>query len=49
MTLCVGGRENWPLGVHVDGLEAYYHVAMGVYWHFIIFQVCACLPSCGAV
>eukprot|EP00903_Cladosiphon_okamuranus_P008001 g7720.t1 len=30
--------EKWPLGNVVDGLEVYYHTAMGVYWHFIIFQ-----------
>ncbi len=28
------------MGNRADGLETYYHVAMGVYWHFVIFQVC---------
>ncbi|CAM9192043.1 unnamed protein product [Ectocarpus sp. 13 AM-2016] len=30
--------EDWPLGNGIDGLDQFYHVAMGVYWHFILFQ-----------
>lgn len=35
-------REDWPLGNDIDGLDQFYHVAMGVYWHFILFQVILC-------
>lgn len=45
-------RDNWPEGNHLAGLELYYHCAMGVYWHLIIFQVprlTRCMAWCGVV
>ena len=45
-------RDNWLTISHLEGLELYYHCAMGVYWHLIIFQVprlTRCVVRCDVV